>query len=94
MPALFAGVDEDVDFARNFPVITLEGRTAHNAAKLLKEYPREKKTIVVDIRSLLKNKHMDVSDSSAQRLGPKGRKAVEFLARYTAKIVDDLLQQK
>jgi hypothetical protein len=93
MPALFAGVQEDIDFAQNLPIITLEGHPRHNAAKLLKEYPRSKKTIVIDIKKFLKKNHLSVSDSSAEKLGPKGQRAVKFLAKHTAKLVDGLLQE-
>ncbi|MCX5715932.1 MAG: hypothetical protein NTV07_03555 [Candidatus Omnitrophica bacterium] len=94
MPALFSGVQEDIGFARDLPIITLEGHHAHHADKLLKEYARDKVTIVVDVERLLKINLINVSDSSPQKLGPKGNKAVRFLAHYTAKIVDDLLRKK
>ena len=85
MPALFSNVQEDVGFVKNYPVITIEGHTDHHAAKLLKKYS-VKPAVEIDVEKFLKDNSMDISDSSAERLGPNGEKAVESLAAYIAKI--------
>jgi hypothetical protein len=92
IPALFKGVQEDIDFITNYPVITLEGHPAHFGAILLEEYPRDKEVIEIDIESFLKDKRIEISDSTARALGANGEKAVKLLAEHTAKIVDELLQ--
>ena len=93
MPALFSNVQEDVDFITRYPVITLEGHPMHHAAKLVKKYSQVV-SAEIDIESLLKEAHIDVSDSSPEKLGPNGEKAVKFLAEYTAKKVAALLTKK
>jgi len=90
MPALFSNVREDVDFITQYPVITLEGHPMHHAAKLVKKYSQVI-SAEIDIENLLKEADIEVSDSSPEKLGPNGEKAVKFLAEYTAKAVDKLL---
>ena len=92
MPALFSKVQEDTDFITHYPVITLEGHPAHHAAKLVKSFS-QKVAIEIDIEKLLKDNKINVIDSSPEKLGPDGEKAVKFLAEYTAKAVDALLSK-
>lgn len=93
MPALFSNVQVDIDFITQYPVITLEGHSMHHAAKLVKKF-LQNVAVEIDIEKLLKDNDIDVSDSSPEKLGPNGEKAVGFLAEYTAKKVDTLLTKK
>jgi len=93
MPALFSEVQEDIDFITQYPVITLEGHPAHHAAKLVKKFSQDV-AIEIDIEKFLKDTDIDASDSSPEKLGSNGEKAVKFLAKYTAKKVDALLTKK
>lgn len=89
MPALFSNVQEDVDFVKNYPVITIEGRPGHHAAKLLKKHS-VKPAVEIDVEKLLKDVGIDVSDSSPEKLGPNGERAVKFLAEYASKAAHTL----
>ncbi len=93
MPALYAGVQEDIDFIIDFPVITLEGHPMHHAAKLVKKYSQDV-AIEIDIEKLLKDNNIVVSDSTPEKLGQNGEKAVKFLSEHTSKIVNDLLKKE
>lgn len=92
MPALFSNVQEDIDFITQYPVITLEGHPMRHAAKLVKKF-LQNATVEIAIEQLLKDNNIEVSDSSPEKLGPNGEKAVNFLAEYTAKAVDALLSK-
>ncbi len=86
MPALFSGVQEDIDFITDYPVVTLEGHSMHHAAKLVKKYS-QKVDFEIDIEKLLKDNCIDASDSSAEKLGPNGKKAVKFLSERVVSLL-------
>ena len=66
MPALFTGVQEDIDFITDYPVITLEGHPMHHAARLVRKYS-QKVDLEIDIEKLLKRNKLDVTDSSDRK---------------------------
>ena len=88
-PALIGGVQEDVVFAKENPVLVIDGCGEKCCKKIVNEAKGQVKAII-NIEDVLKE-HKDLQPESKAKLGPKGMKLAEIVGELAAKKVDEIL---
>ena len=90
-PALIGGVQEDVTFAKENPVLVIDGCGKKCCEKIVNEAKGEIKA-VINVEDVLKE-HKDLQPESRAKLGPKGMKLAEIVGEMAAKKVDEILAE-
>lgn len=90
MPALHAGVQEDIDFITQYPILTIEACEYSCAKRLVQKYS-QKNMVTVMAEDFLKEKNIVLEKDTPERLSAEGKRAVELLAEFCASKVDELL---
>jgi len=90
-PALIGGVQEDVTFAKENPVLVIDGCGEKCCEKIVNEAKGEIKA-VINVEDVLKE-HKDLEPESRAKLGPKGMKLAEIVGEMAAKKVDEILAE-
>jgi len=90
-PALIGGVQEDVTFAKENPVLVIDGCREKCCEKIVKQAEGKIKA-VINIEDVLKE-HEDLQPESRVKLGPKGMKLAEIAGVLAAKKVDEILAE-
>jgi uncharacterized metal-binding protein len=88
-PALIGGVQEDVTFAKENPVLVIDGCGEKCCEKIVNEAKGQVKAII-NVEDVLKE-HKDLQPESRAKLGPKGMKLAEIVGELAAKKVDEIL---
>jgi uncharacterized metal-binding protein len=88
-PALIGGVQEDVDFAKNNPVLVIDGCRERCCEKTVNQ-AEGKVRAVINVEDVLKQ-HEDLQPESRVKLGPKGMKLAEIVGQIAAEKVDEIL---
>jgi glycine cleavage system H protein len=91
-PALIAGVEEDIVFARDNPVLIIDGCEKACCEKMIRERGG-KIAGVVNVKDV-QNRHGNLKAESRRILGPEGEKLVDLVARLAAKEVDRILEEE
>ncbi len=90
-PALISGVQEDVTFAKENPILVIDGCGEKCCEKIVNEAKGEIKA-VINVENVLK-RHNDLQPESRAKLGPKGMKLAELVGEMAAKKVDEILAE-
>jgi uncharacterized metal-binding protein len=90
-PALIGGVQEDVVFAKENPVLVIDGCGEKCCEKIVREAKGQVKAII-NVEDILKQ-HRDLQPESRAKLGPKGMKLAEIVGELAAKKVDEILAE-
>jgi uncharacterized metal-binding protein len=90
-PALIGGVQEDIIFAKENPVLVIDGCEQKCCEKIVSEAKGQIKA-VINVENILKE-HKDLQPESRARLGPKGMKLAEIVGELAAKKVDEILAE-
>ncbi len=90
-PALIGGVQEDVTFAKENPVLVIDGCGEKCCEKIVNEAKGRIKA-VINVEDVLKE-HKDLQPESRAKLGPKGMKLAEIVGEIAAKKVDEILAE-
>jgi uncharacterized metal-binding protein len=88
-PALIGGVQEDVTFAKENPVLVIDGCGEKCCEKIVNEAKGQIKAII-NVEDVLKE-HKDLQPESRAKLGPKGMKLAEIVGEMAARKVDEIL---
>jgi uncharacterized metal-binding protein len=88
-PALIGGVPEDVTFAKENPVLVIDGCGEKCCEKIVNEARGQVKA-VINVEDVLKE-HKDLQPESRVKLGPKGMRLAEIVGELAAKKVDEIL---
>ena len=88
-PALTGGVREDVTFAKENPVLVIDGCGEKCCEKIVNEAKGQIKAII-NVEDILKE-HKDLQPESRAKLGPKGMKLAEIVGELAANKVDEIL---
>lgn len=88
-PALVGGVQEDVVFAKENPVLVIDGCGEKCCEKIVNEAKGQIKAII-NVEDVLKE-HEDLQPESRATLGPKGIKLAKIVGELAAKKVDEIL---
>jgi glycine cleavage system H protein len=88
-PALIGGVQEDVVFAKENPVLVIDGCGEKCCEKIVNEAKGQVKA-VINVEDVLKE-HKDLQPESRAKLGPKGMKLAEIVGELAARKVDEIL---
>ena len=88
-PALIGGVQEDVTFAKENPVLVIDGCGEKCCEKIVNEAKGQVKA-VINVEDVLKE-HKDLQPESRAKLGPKGMKLAEVVGELAARKVDEIL---
>ena len=88
-PALISGVQEDVGFVRENPVLVIDGCGEKCCEKIVNEAKGQIKG-TINVQEILKE-HSDLQPESRANLGPKGMKLAEIIGEMAAKKVDEIL---
>lgn len=88
-PALIGGVQEDVTFAKENPVLVIDGCGEKCCEKIVNEAKGQVKA-VINVEDVLKE-HKDLQPESRAKLGPKGMKLAEIVGELAARKVDEIL---
>jgi uncharacterized metal-binding protein len=88
-PALIGGVQEDVTFAKENPVLVIDGCREKCCEKIVSEAKGQVKA-VINVEDVLKI-HKDLQPEARAKLGPKGMKLAEIVGELAAKKVDEIL---
>jgi len=91
-PALIAGVKEDVVYAKENPVLVIDGCEKACCEKIVREIGGNV-TGIMRINDVQKQ-HGDLQPASRRRLGPEGEKLVEIVAKLAAEEVDRILEKE
>jgi uncharacterized metal-binding protein len=91
IPALIAGVQEDVTFAKENPVLVIDGCGEKCCEKIVNEAKGQIKAIIY-VEDVLRE-HKDLQPESRVKLGPKGMKLAEIVGELAAKKVDEILAE-
>jgi uncharacterized metal-binding protein len=89
-PALIGGVQEDVTFAKENPVLVIDGCGEKCCEKIVNEANGQVKA-VINVEDILKE-HKDLQPESRAKLGPKGMKLAEIVGELAARKVDEILR--
>jgi len=89
-PALIGGVQEDVTFAKENPVLVIDGCGEKCCEKIVNEANGQVKA-VINVEDVLKE-HKDLQPESRAKLGPKGMKLAEIVGELAARKVDEILR--
>jgi uncharacterized metal-binding protein len=90
-PALIGGVQEDVTFAKENPVLVIDGCGEKCCEKIVNEARGQVKA-VINVEDVLKE-HKDLQPESRAKLGPKGMKLAEIVGELAANKVDEILAE-
>lgn len=90
-PALIGGVQEDVVFAKENPVLVIDGCGEKCCEKIVDEAKGQVKA-VINVEDVLKD-HKDFQPESRAKLGPKGMRLAEIVGELAAKKVDEILAE-
>jgi uncharacterized metal-binding protein len=90
-PALIGGVQEDVTFAKENPVLVIDGCGEKCCEKIVNEAKGRIKAII-NVEDVLKE-HKDLQPESRAKLGPKGMRLAEIVGELAAKKVDEILAE-
>jgi uncharacterized metal-binding protein len=90
-PALIGGVQEDITFAKENPVLVIDGCEQKCCEKIVSEAKGQIKA-VINVEDILKE-HKDLQPESRAKLGPKGMKLAEIVGELAAKKVDEILAE-
>jgi uncharacterized metal-binding protein len=90
-PALIGGVQEDITFAKENPVLVIDGCGEKCCEKIINEAKGQVKAII-NVEDVLKE-HRDLQPESRVKLGPKGMKLAEIVGELAAKKVDEILAE-
>ncbi len=90
-PALIGGVQEDIIFAKENPVLVIDGCGEKCCEKIVNEAKGQIKAII-NVGDVLKE-HQDLQPESRAKLGPKGMKLAEIVGELAAKKVDEILAE-
>ena len=90
-PALIGGVQEDVTFAKENPVLVIDGCGEKCCEKIVNEAKGQVKAII-NVENVLKE-HRDLQPESRAKLGPKGMKLAEIVGELAARKVDEILAE-
>ncbi len=90
-PALIGGVQEDVTFARENPVLVIDGCGEKCCEKIVNEAKGQVK-VVINVEEVLKE-HKELQPESRAKLGPKGMKLAEIVGELAANKVDEILAE-
>jgi uncharacterized metal-binding protein len=85
------GVQEDVNFAKENPVLVIDGCGEKCCEKIVNEAKGQIKAII-NVEDILKE-HKDLQPESRAKLGPKGMKLAEIVGELAAKKVDEILSE-
>ena len=88
-PALIGGVQEDVTFAKENPVLVIDGCGEKCCERVVNEAKGQVKA-VINVEDVLKE-HKDLQPESRAKLGPKGMKLAEIVGELAARKVDEIL---
>jgi len=88
-PALIGGVQEDVTFAKENPVLVIDGCGEKCCEKIVNEAKGQVKAII-NVEEVLKE-HKDLQPESRAKLGSKGVKLAEIVGELAANKVDEIL---
>jgi len=88
-PALIGGVQEDVTFAKENPVLVIDGCGEKCCEKIVNEEKGQVKAII-NVEEVLKE-HKDLQPESRAKLGSKGVKLAEIVGELAANKVDEIL---
>lgn len=91
-PALIAGIEEDVVYAKENPVLVIDGCEEGCCEKIVRELGG-KVTGIVKVKEVQKE-HGDLIPESRRRLGPEGEKLVDLVAKLAADEVDRILKKE
>jgi len=90
-PALIGGVQEDVTFAKENPVLVIDGCGEKCCEKIVNEAKGQVKAII-NVEDVLKE-HKDLQPESRAKLGPRGMKLAEIVGELAANKVDEILAE-
>jgi uncharacterized metal-binding protein len=90
-PALIGGVQEDVTFAKENPVLVIDGCGEKCCEKIVNQAEGNVKA-AINAEDVLKE-HKDLQPESRAKLGPKGMKLAEIVGELAAKEVDEILAE-
>jgi len=90
-PALIGGVQEDVTFAKENPVLVIDGCGEKCCEKIVNEAKGQIKAII-NVEDVLKE-HKDLQPESRAKLGPKGMKLAEIVGELAANKIDEILTE-
>jgi uncharacterized metal-binding protein len=90
-PALIGGVQEDVTFAKENPVLVIDGCGEKCCEKIVNEAKGQVKAII-NVEEVLKE-HKDLQPESRVKLGSKGVKLAEVVGELAANKVDEILAE-
>jgi len=90
-PALIGGVQEDVTFAKENPVLVIDGCGEKCCEKIVNQAEGNVKA-AINAEDVLKE-HKDLQPESRAKLGPKGMKLAEIVGELAAKKVDEILAE-
>jgi len=91
-PALIAGVEEDVVYAKENPVLVIDGCSQGCCEKIVCDVGG-RVSCVVTVEDVLME-HPDLKPESRRKLGPGGEKLVDLTAKLGAEEVDRLLEME
>jgi uncharacterized metal-binding protein len=91
-PALCAGVEEDVEFVKKYPIIIIDGCAKKCAEKVIRKMGGNiaAKVFIPDV---LKH-HPELKPESRVELGPKGKLLVDFVADAVVQEAKSILECK
>jgi uncharacterized metal-binding protein len=90
-PALIGGVQEDITFAKENPVLVIDGCGEKCCEKIVNEAKGQVKAII-NVEEVLKE-HKYLQPESRAKLGPKGMKLAEIVGQLAANKVDEILAE-
>jgi uncharacterized metal-binding protein len=88
-PALIGGVQEDVVFAKENPVLIIDGCGERCCEKIVNK-AKGKIKAVINVEDVLKG-HKDLQPESRAKIGPKGMKLAEIIGEMAAEKIDEIL---
>jgi len=88
-PALIGGVEEDVIFAKENPVVVIDGCKERCCEKIVKDAKGQIKA-TINVEDVMKE-HADLQPESRAKIGPKGMRLAEIIGELAAKKVDEIL---
>jgi len=89
-PALCAGVEEDVEFVKKYPIIVIDGCVHKCAEKVIRKLGGNVAAKVF-IPDVLKH-HSELKPESRVELGPKGKMLVDYVADAVVREAKNVLE--
>ncbi len=91
-PALLGGVQEDVDFVKNNPVLIIDGCDEKCCEKIVRNSDGRIRAMI-NVKDVLKE-HGELQPESRVKLGPMGMELAEIVGDIAAKKVDQILEDE